>query len=113
RPGSTPQAANARTMNDGKATAKLAQARTPVEPVTMAAGITGQCHVDSRVNAWVRVYINGRYVGTMAPYGDIYPWVGDPAGGVTRLYAVSTCGRYSWSRNVYGAFSSYHWILLP
>ena len=76
-------------------------------------GIGYECHVDSRVNAHVRVYVNGRYRGTMAPFGDIYPIVGDLSGQVTVLYAVSTCGQYSWSRTVSRSLRNFHWMLLP
>jgi len=37
-------------------------------------GIGGECHVDSRVNAYIKVYINGRYRGTIPPWGDIFPF---------------------------------------
>ncbi len=75
-------------------------------------GIDGECHVDSRVNAYIRVYINGRYRGTIPPWGDIYPLVRD-CHGVTDLYAETECGRWSWSRRVYGGCDNYHWVLRP
>jgi hypothetical protein len=76
-------------------------------------GIQSLCHVDSRVDAYIRVYINGEYQGTMAPFGDISSLIDDLPGQVTDLYAVSTCGRYSWSRTVVGSFSNFQWILYP
>jgi hypothetical protein len=76
-------------------------------------GIREQCHVDSRVNASIRVYINGVYRGTMGPFGDIYPIVRDLSYESTELYAVSTCGRYSWRMTVRGDFRNYQWILYP
>jgi hypothetical protein len=60
----------------------------------------------------IRVYINGVYRGTMGPYGDIFPIVGDLAHEVTTLYAESNDGR-NWSRNVYSNVRSYHWTLFP
>jgi hypothetical protein len=83
------------------------------EPEAVFVGICGPCHVDSRVNAHIKVYINGRYRGTIEPWGDIFPIVGDCAGEVTHLYAVSTCGRYYWSRTVYADYGDFHWILYP
>jgi hypothetical protein len=76
-------------------------------------GIREECHVDSRVNATIHVYINGVYRGTMGPWGDIYPIVRDLSYETTELYAVSSCGRYTWRRTVYGDFRDYHWILNP
>jgi hypothetical protein len=75
-------------------------------------GVMGECHVDSRVGSFVRVYVNGQYRGTIPPYGDIYPFVGDSPNGVTTLYAVTTDGRISWSKTLYGSYSSFQWILL-
>lgn len=74
-------------------------------------GIGGKCHVDSRFDGKIKVYINGRYRGTIPPYGDIFPFVGDDPDEVTDLYAVSECGRYSWRIRVRGDFDNYHWIL--
>jgi len=76
-------------------------------------GIREKCHVDSRVNATIDVYINGVYRGTMGPWGDIYPIVRDLSYEATELYAVSSCGRYTWRRTVRGDFRDYHWILNP
>jgi hypothetical protein len=76
-------------------------------------GISRECHVDSRVDAYIRVYINGVYRGTMAPFGDIYPLVGDDFDETTYLYAVTTDGRLYWSQTIRGGFRDYHWILRP
>jgi hypothetical protein len=104
---------DAKALSASQAMAKQAQGKTAAEWETMFVGIGGECHVDSRVNAYIRVYINGCYRGTIPPYGDIYPFVGDCEEDVTELYAVTTCGRYYWSRRVYGAVGDYHWILRP
>ena len=85
---------------------------TPNDPISNAVdGIHGQCHVDSRVDVSIRVYINGQYRGTIGPWGDIFPFVN--CNGVTQLYAVSTCGRYSWSHSVFGDVGDYHWVIRP
>ena len=70
----------------------------------------GQLHVDSRVNTFIRVYVDGRYVGSMGPYGDIYPWIGQTAEETTYLTARSNDGRV-WSRAVREAVGDFHWIL--
>lgn len=76
-------------------------------------GIRDVCHVDSRVNAYIKVYVNGVYRGTIPPWGDIYPFVNDLPGAATTLYAVSTCGRYSWSMTVSQNYRDFQWILYP
>jgi hypothetical protein len=73
-------------------------------------GVFGTVHVDSRVNTYVTVLINGYNVGTMGPMGDIYPTVRDQPYQTTMLYAFSSDGRV-WSQNVAGNYSSYWWIL--
>jgi hypothetical protein len=70
-------------------------------------------HVDSRVNAYVKVYVNGVYRGTLAPFGDIFPFVGDLPSQATDLYAVTTDGRFTWRMTVFGNYGSYQWILYP
>lgn len=74
-------------------------------------GITNECHVDSRVNVRVNVYINGVFRGTIAPGGDIYPLVGDLPQQTTYLYAVTTDGRHEWRQTVNGNVHNFHWIL--
>jgi hypothetical protein len=73
-------------------------------------GINGQCHVDSRVNSSVAVYINGIYRGTMGPSGDLYLSVRDFASETTYLRAVSADGRV-WTQTVGGAFSNFTWTI--
>lgn len=75
-------------------------------------GVRGVVHVDSRWGGYIRVYINGRDVGSMGPYGDIYPYVSDNPWEVTMLYAVGDDGR-TWRREVPGSYGRYHWILNP
>jgi hypothetical protein len=104
----------AQPANSSRAHKLLAETSKNIEePEAVFVGIGGECHVDSRVNAYIKVYINGRHRGTIPPRGDIFPFVGDCAGEVTHLYAVSTCGRYSWSRTVYADYGDFHWILYP
>jgi hypothetical protein len=76
-------------------------------------GVMGECHVDSRVGVYIRVYINGVYRGTIRPGGDIFPFVGDSPNGVTTLYACSEDGRLTWNRTLYGSYSSFQWVLYP
>ncbi len=80
---------------------------------TQFVGIQDECHVDSRFNGYIRVYINGEYRGTIPPFGDIFPLVGDLPNEVTHLRAVSTCGRFVWSTQVRGRVGNYHWTLNP
>jgi hypothetical protein len=75
-------------------------------------GIMGTLHADSRVNATVFVYVDGRFVGSMGPFGDIYPYLGQTAWETTHLFARSNDGR-TWHRNISNAVNNYHWILLP
>jgi hypothetical protein len=91
----------------------VSQFRAAPQPKYSFVGINGECHVDSRVDMSIRVYINGRYVGTMGPFGDIFPLVRDFPEEITDLYAVSADGRFTWSRRVSGSHRSYHWILTP
>lgn len=75
-------------------------------------GIMGQLHADSRVGTSIHVYVDGRYIGTMGPYGDIYRHLGQTAWETTYLSARSNDGRH-WNRNVSAAVNNYHWILYP
>ncbi len=76
-------------------------------------GIQGRLHVDSRVpNTGIMVYVDGRYVGTMGPMGDIYPYIGQTPWETTYLSARSYDGR-TWNRAVRGAYGDYTWTLYP
>jgi hypothetical protein len=79
---------------------------------TKTRGIMGTLHADSRVNATIFVYVDGRFVGSMGPFGDIYPYIGQTAWETTFLFARSNDGR-TWNRNIGSAVNNYHWILLP
>jgi hypothetical protein len=54
----------------------------------------GQLCVDSRVDLYVKIYIDGQYVGTVSPWGDSCGYYG---GGDHTIYAraVFTDGSYS------------------
>jgi hypothetical protein len=75
-------------------------------------GIQGRLHADSRVNATIDVFVDGRYVGTMGPFGDIYPWIGQTPWETTYLRAQSRDGR-TWHHAVRGPVGDFHWILNP
>jgi hypothetical protein len=108
------QGAGSNVIESAKQGEKMqSTAKTAPQAVESFVGIGGSCHVDSRVNAYLRVYINGVYRGTMCPYGDIYPFVGDLPGQTTLLEAYSTCGRYRYVRYVSGNCSDFHWTLVP
>jgi hypothetical protein len=79
---------------------------------TKTRGIMGQLHADSRVNATIFVYVDGRFVGSMGPFGDIYPYIGQSSWETTHLFARSNDGR-TWNRNIHNAVNNYHWVLLP
>lgn len=75
-------------------------------------GIEGVVRFDSRTDAYISCYVNGRFVGSMGPFGDVYYFVGDAPYATTYLYARSNDGRF-WRLNVHSAYSSYRWILYP
>jgi len=49
---------------------------------------------------------------TMAPFGDIYPFVGELPGQTTILFARSRDGR-TWNLTLSAYYDNYHWILVP
>jgi hypothetical protein len=71
----------------------LAEDQDEVDAEASPFGIMNEVHMDSRVNCFVRVCVNGQYRATVSPYADIFPFVGDSPNGVPHLYAVSTDGR--------------------
>jgi hypothetical protein len=75
-------------------------------------GIQRTLHADSRVTSTISVYVDGRYIGTMGSFGDIYYYVGQTPWETTYLSARSSDGR-SWSMPVSSAVGDYHWILYP
>jgi len=77
-------------------------------------GIQGTLHVDSRVQGvWLRVYVDGRFVGNVSPYGDSYFYIGQTPWETTYLSASSFDGSMNWNRPVGGAVGDYHWTLTP
>jgi len=90
--------------------AKLLEDRK--DPNSKTRGIMGQLHVDSRVNAFIRVYVDGRYVGSMGPFGDIYPFIGQTPEETTFLSARSNDGR-TWNNAVGRAVRNFTWVLYP
>ena len=75
----------------------------------------GDCAVviDNRSAWYIRIYIDGTYRGTIAPWGDSYAYTG---AGETQLYAVAifTDGsRYTWGPRSVGCYGRYTWQLFP
>lgn len=71
----------------------------------------GQICVDSRVDLYVKVYVDGNYVGTVSPWGDACGYYGS---GEHRLYgrAVFTDGSYtSWGPVTGDATSGFRWTI--
>ena len=69
--------------------------------------------VDNRTGWYVRIYVDGTYRGTIAPWGDSYCYTG--AGG-TQLYGVATFTsgeRFTWGPGVVSCYGSYTWQLHP
>jgi hypothetical protein len=101
-------------MLTGEAGTKLAEyaeeaARKEAEKTR---GIQRQLHADSRVNATIDVFVDGRYIGTMGPFGDLYRWIGQSPWETTYLRAQSRDGR-TWHHAARGPHGNYHWILYP
>lgn len=75
----------------------------------------GACAVviDNRSAWYIRIYVDGTYRGTIAPWGDSYCYTG---AGNTLLYAVATFtdgSRFTWGPRTVGCFSRYTWQLFP
>jgi hypothetical protein len=75
----------------------------------------GDCVVvlDNRSPWYIRIYVDGNYRGTIAPWGDSYCYTG---AGETLLYAVApfTDGtKYTWGPRSVSCFGRYTWQLYP
>ena len=84
---------------------KIARGATPVEP--------GYVCVDSRVDLLVRIYIDGAFAGSVAPWGDSCGFYG---AGDHKLYAraVFTDGSMSmWGPVNVDATPGFRWTLRP
>ncbi len=71
----------------------------------------GQICIDSRVDLYVKIYVDGNYVGTVSPWGDACGYYGS---GDHRLYAraVFTDGSYSsWGPVTGDATSGFRWTV--
>jgi hypothetical protein len=71
----------------------------------------GQICIDSRVDLYVKIYVDGNYVGTVSPWGDACGYYG---AGDHRLYAraVFTDGSYSsWGPVTGDATSGFRWTV--
>jgi hypothetical protein len=104
----------AKELNTAAARAEKEEAKriADAQAGSKSRGIQGQLHVDSRVGTTINVYVDGRYVGTMGPFGDIYPYIGQTPWETTYLSARSVDGR-TWNRAVSSAVGDYTWTLYP
>jgi hypothetical protein len=76
-------------------------------------GQAGGCAVvlDNRTGWFIRIYVDGTFRGTIAPWGDSYCYTG---AGRTQLYAVATFNdgsRYTWGPRLVNCYGSYTWQL--
>ncbi len=77
-------------------------------------GIQGTLHVDSRVQGiWINVYVDGRYVGNVSPFGDSYFYIGQTPWETTFLSARSAGGTLSWNNAVRNSVGDFVWTLYP
>ncbi len=84
-------------------TGKNTRGASAVEP--------GQICIDSRVDLYVKIYVDGNFVGTVSPWGDACGYYGS---GEHRLYAraVFTDGSYSsWGPVTGDASSGFRWTV--
>jgi hypothetical protein len=104
--------AMAKELNTAAARAEKAEAEriANAKEGVKTRGIQGTLHVDSRVATTINVYVDGRYVGTMGPFGDIYPYIGQTPWETTYLSARSVDGRV-WNRAVSFAAGDITWLL--
>jgi hypothetical protein len=72
-------------------------------------GIGGSLHVDSRVDRWLSIYVNGVYVGQVRPGGDGIMYVGNNPYLTTLLEARDAFGNH-WVTYVNDAVNNYTWI---
>ena len=74
--------------------AKAEQAQKDKESGVKTRGIQQTVRFDSRINNTnISCYVNGRFVGTTLPMGDLFNvWVGDQPAKTTLLSARSTDG---------------------
>jgi hypothetical protein len=76
-----------------------------------SAAASGQICVDSRVDLYVRIYVDGTYVGTVSPWGDSCGYYGE---GEHRLYAralFSDGSSTSWGPVTGDASTGFKWTI--
>ena len=66
----------------------------PVPRPAASRGAACQVHFDNYTGLTIRIYVDGDFKGTLAPWDDGYVTVGS---GYTRIYCVSTGGSREWS----------------
>jgi hypothetical protein len=75
----------------------------------------GSCAVifDNRSSWYIRLYIDGAYRGTIAPWGDSYAYTGS---GTTQLYAAAVFNdgsSYTWGPRSASCYGTFTWQLFP
>lgn len=55
-------------------------------------GITQRLHVDNHSQFYLAIYVDANYIGTVAPFGDLYYWVGQGVYETTYLDARTGTG---------------------
>jgi hypothetical protein len=70
-----------------------------------------QIHVDNRTVWWIKIFVDGIYVGTVPPGGDLYP---QAISGRTTFYARADFddGSYRyWGPNAFDCEYAYTWFI--
>ena len=101
--------ANPNIKHDEKK-ANPASARSAAKSKRGGARGTGNLHFDNGTNLYVRCYVDGSYVGTMGPGGDLY----DYESGVHTMYCLANFddgSTTSWPPEVVDA--PYHLTITP
>lgn len=66
----------------------------PVPRPAATRGALCKVHFDNYTGLYIKIYVDGNFKGTLAPWDDGWVTVGS---GYTRIYCVSTGGTREWS----------------
>lgn len=66
----------------------------PVPRPAASRGVACQVHFDNYTGLYIKIYVDGDFKGTLAPWDDGYVTVGS---GYTRIYCISTGGTREWN----------------